>query len=148
MVAVRDEVARLAEEIVEAAERWQRAYEASEEAVERRARVVVSSERALRLATGGTSLAAWERTLGRRRVRTVADATSRAGALRRRAAVEAALADAARSLEAADAAVAAARATLGVDSARLVALGPLAASLVGRSVAELERLAVGGRQAD
>ena len=44
-------------------------------------------------------------------------------------------------------AVAAAREALGLESARLVALGPLAAGLVGRSVAELERLAGGGEQA-
>jgi hypothetical protein len=147
MVAVRDEVARLAEEMVEAAERWRLAEGAWVEAVARRARVVEVCERAVQRATGGTSLAAWQRALRCHRVRTVADATFRAAALRRRAAVEAALAEAAQSLEAADAAVAAARTALGVDSARLVAFGPLAVGLVGRSVAELERLAVGGERA-
>ena len=146
MVAVRDEVARLAEEVVEAAERWRLAEEAWEDAVAGRARVVEVSEQAVQRATGGTSLAAWEHDLRRRRVRTVADATSRATALRRRAAVEAALAEAARSREAADVAVASAREALGLDSARLVAFGPLAAALVGRSVTELERLAGGEEQ--
>ena len=147
MVAVRDEVARLAEGVVEAAERWRFAEEAWKEAVARRARVVAASEQAVQRATGGTSLAAWERDLRRRRVRTVADATSRATALRRRGAVEAALARTARSREAADVAVAAAREALGLESARLVALGPLAVGLVGRSAAELEHLASGGEQA-
>ena len=145
-MAVRDEVARLAEEVVEAAERWRLAEEAWEEAVARRARVVAACEQAVQRATGGTSLAAWERDLRRRRVRTVADATSRATALRRRGAVEAALAEAARSRKAADLAVAAAREALGLESARLVAFGPLAVGLVGRSVAELEGLAGGGEQ--
>ena len=97
MVAVRGEVARLAEEVVEAAERWRLAEEAWEQAVAARARAVEVSERVVQRAAGGTSLAAWEHDLGRRRVRTVADATSRATALRRRGAVEAALAETARS---------------------------------------------------
>ena len=147
MAGVRDEVARLAEEVVEAAEGWRLAEEAWAEAVARRARAVEVSERVVQRAAGGTPLAAWERDLPRRRVRTLADATSRATALRRRSAVEAALAETARSREAADVAVAAAREALGRESARLVALGPLAAGLVGRSVAELERLAGGGEQA-
>lgn len=130
-----------AERLAEAAARWEDAYRRLERAVDSRDRVAARMDRKLLVATGGLSVARFEAVCRRRSVRSVAEAEHKASAIRARAEVEATVAERDRAVAAADAAVLAARIVLAEVSKDVLGYGTAGPGLVGRSRAELRRLA-------
>ncbi len=127
--------------LAEGAACWEDAYRAWEHAVDVRDRVMARMTRELLMATGGLSVARFEAVCRRRSVRSVAQAQQKASAIRAKAAVEAAVAERDRAVAAADAAVLAARIVLADASKVIIGYGTAGPRLVGRSRAELRRLA-------
>lgn len=97
-MVVRAEVAQVAERLVGEADRWRAAYGDSRVAVARQVRASARAQRRLVRATGGLGLYRWSQACRRQRILTVADTRLRAGAIRARPAVEAALAERERAL--------------------------------------------------
>ncbi len=129
------------EQLAEGAARWEDAYRRWEGAVGVRDGVAARMEGRLLVATGGLSVARFEAVCRRRSVRSVVEATQKAAAIRSRAGVEAAVAERDRDVAAADAAVLAARVVLAEASKVILGYGAAGPRLVGRSLADLRRLA-------
>jgi hypothetical protein len=131
-----------ADRLVEGATSWTAAYRAWEQAVDGRDRAAARMQRRVTETTGGLSVTRFEAVCHRRSVRSVAEAEQKASAIRARAAVEAAVAERDRTVAAADAAVMAARIALAEASKRILGYGTAGTRMVGRSRAELGRLAM------
>lgn len=129
------------EQLAEGAARWEEAYRSWERAVEVREQVAARTERRLLVATGGLSVARFEAVCRRRSVRSVVEAQQKASALRAMADVEAAVAERDRAVAAADATVLAVLTVLSEASRVVLGYGTAGPRLVGRSRAELRRLA-------
>jgi hypothetical protein len=140
-VVKQDALELAAERVAEAAARWEDAYRSLEQAVDSRDRVAARMDRKLLVATGGLSVARFEAVCRRRSVRSVAEAEQKASAIRAKAGVEAAVGERVRALAAAGADVLAARIALAEASKVLLGYGTAGPRLVGRSRAELRRLA-------
>jgi hypothetical protein len=140
-VVKQDALELAAERLAEAATRWEDAYRSLEQAVDSRDRVAARMDRKLLVATGGLSVARFEAVCRRRSVRSVAEAEQKASAIRAKAGVEAAVGERVRALAAAGADVLAARIALAEASKVLLGYGTAGPRLVGRSRAELRRLA-------
>jgi hypothetical protein len=140
-VVKQDALELAAERLAEAAARWEDAYRSSEQAVDSRDRVAARMDRKLLVATGGLSVARFEAVCRRRSVRSVVEAQQKASAIRAKAGVEAAVAERVRAITAADAAVLATRIVLAEASKIVLGYGTTGPRLVGRSRAELRRLA-------
>jgi len=140
-VVMQDALELAAERLAEAAAGWEDAYRRWEHAVGVRDRVVARMDRKLLVATGGLSVARFEAVCRRRSVRSVAEAEQKASAIRAKAGVEAAVAERVRAVTAADAAVLATRIVLAEASKIVLGYGTTGPRLVGRSRAELRRLA-------
>ncbi|MDA8075087.1 MAG: hypothetical protein M0Z40_07620 [Actinomycetota bacterium] len=119
------------------AEEWRRAYGAWQRAVEKRDRLAGRTERRIRKATGGLSVARFEVLCRRRRVYTVEDAKRYARAARARPAVETAVAERDRLLADADVKVRAARIALAHASKAVAAYGRTGAAMIRRRATEL-----------
>jgi hypothetical protein len=98
-------------------------------------------DRKLLVATGGLSVSRFEAVCRRRSLRSVVEAQQKASAVRARAKVESTVAERDRAVAAADAAVLAARIVLAEASKVVLGYGTTGSRLVGRSRAELRRLA-------
>ncbi len=129
------------EQLAEEAARWEDAYRSWERATEVRDQVAVRMERKLRVAAGGLSVARFDAVCRRRSVRSVAEAQQKASAIRATADVEAAAAERDCAVAAADATVLAALIVLAEASKAVLDCGTAGPRLVGRSRAELLRLA-------
>jgi hypothetical protein len=140
-VARRAEVRAAVDVIVEVAGEWEHAYDQWQRAVKVRDRVADRMDRQIRHATAGLSLARWEAVCARSCFHTVDDAKQKARAIRARPAVEAAVAQRNRVLAAEDAKVLAARIALAQRSKTMARYGTVGLDLIGRSGAELDRLA-------
>jgi len=140
-VKVRPELEAVAEELAEKFERWEAAHLAWQEARDLQSLEVGRARRRVVAATGGLGPHRWKQACAKQRFRTVADAKSKASALRARPAVEAALAMLRDTATEHDTAVEVARLKLAVASQRMLSLGPLGIRATGLSVYELRRLA-------
>ena len=117
------------------------AYRSWEHAVKVRDRVRVRMERKLLGAAGGLSVARFEAVCVRRSPRSVAEAREKASAIRARPVLEVIVAEQDRAIAAADATVLAARIVLAEESKVVLGYGTAGPRLVGRSRAEIRRLA-------
>ena len=140
MVA-REELREVVEQIVEAADAWERAYHAWQRTVTERDRLRERMDRRITKATGGLGVARWQAACRRRFFHDVEDATTKARAIRAKAAVEAAVAERDRLLPDADATVLAARVALAEASKAVARYGTLGLYVIGQSAPELRRLA-------
>ncbi len=138
---IRAELSSVIERLVDGAARWQDAYRYWEDAVVVRDRLAARLERELLAATGGLSAPRFEAVWRRRSVRSVAEAQQKASAIRARAAVQVALAERDLAVAAADGTVLGARIVLAEASKVILGYGTAGPSLVGRSRADLRRLA-------
>ncbi|MHB1533068.1 MAG: hypothetical protein ACYC1D_00335 [Acidimicrobiales bacterium] len=130
-----------AEQMAVGAALWEDAYKSWGLAVEARDRVVARMDRKVTEATGGLSVTRFEAVCRRRSVRSVIEAQQKASAIRARAAVEATVAERDRAVAAADASVLATRIVLAEASKLILGYGAAGPFLVGRSRADLRRLA-------
>lgn len=137
----RDMLEAAMQRLVDGSAAWGDAYRGWEQAVAARDRVGERMDRRLLVATGGLSVTRFEAVCRRRSVRSVVEAERKAAAIRARAGVEAAVAERDRAVAAADAAVLAARIVLAEASKVVLGYGIAGPGLVGRSRAELRRLA-------
>ena len=137
----RDALEAVMQRLVDGAARWEDAYRGWEHAVGVRDRVGARMDRKVLVATGGLSVARFEAVCRRRSVRSVVEAQRKASAIRTRPVVDGVVGERDRAVAAADAAVLAARIVLAEASKVLLGYGNAGPRLVGRSRAELRRLA-------
>ena len=140
-VVKQDALEVVTQRVVEVAASWEDAYRSWEQAVDSRDRVAARMDRKLLVATGGLSVSRFEAVCRRRSLRSVVEAQQKASAVRARAKVESTVAERDRAVAAADAAVLAARIVLAEASKVVLGYGTTGSRLVGRSRAELRRLA-------
>jgi hypothetical protein len=120
---------------------WQRAYQAWQQALEHRDRVIARSERRVLRATGGLGWREWEAACRRRRIHTMAEASIVARAVRARREVRAVLEDADRLRAVEDEAVRACRLGLAEATREILGYGSVGRRITGLTSAELHRLA-------
>ena len=127
--------------LTEAGAGWQRAYQAWQQALEHRDRVISRAERRVLRATGGLGLRKWEAAGRRRRINTKEEASMVARAVRARLDVRLAVEDADRLRAAEDEAVLAARLGLTEATKQMLGYGTIGRQLTGLTSAELRQLA-------
>jgi hypothetical protein len=130
-----------ADELIAVGERWQRSYQAWQQAVEHRDEVIERAERQVVRATGGLGQHDWEAARRRRRIKTSAEArlVVRAGSARPE--VQSAVEEAQQLQAVEEAAVLAARLELAEATKQVLGYGRLGQQLTGMTLAELHSLA-------
>jgi hypothetical protein len=120
---------------------WQRAYQAWQQALEHRDRVISRAERRVLRATGGLGLSKWEAACRRGHINTREEASIVARAVRARPQVRLAVEEADRLRAVEDEAVLAARLGLTEATKQVLGYGSIGRQLTGLTSAELRRLA-------
>jgi hypothetical protein len=136
----RDRLQAAVQAIAGEVERFERSYQAWQQAVAHRDRVVAEAESKVMIATGGFGLRRFGLACGRAGFNSKREAMSTAQAIRARPAVLAAvaLADNLRSAE--DAAVLVSRREVAIAAGRVLLRGRVAQELTGLELAEIRRL--------
>jgi hypothetical protein len=120
---------------------WRRAYQAWQQALEQRDRVISRAERRVLRATGGLGLGKWEAACQRRRINTMEEASIVARAVRARPEVRLAVEEADRLRAVEDEAVLAARLWLTEATKQMLGYGTIGRQITGLTPAELHQLA-------